>query len=325
MGSPITPTTPVTPVTIDCHYLDQPRVAAAYLIRDGDRAAFIDNNTTHAVPRLLAALAAEGLTPSQVEYVIVTHVHLDHAGGTAALAAACPHATVLCHPRAERHLIDPSKLVQSARTVYGAENFARLYGEIEPIAAARVRAIGDGERVGFGDRALTFLHTRGHANHHACILDEQTGSIFTGDAFGLHYPRFQQHGPFAFPSTSPTDFDPVEARRSIERIVGTGATRVYPTHFGEVTALAETRAQLIDHLDQSEQVLEAAIASDLPDAELEGLCASRLRAVFDLAAARRGLTLSADDNAFLALDLDLNAQGVAFVAGRRRRERHGAR
>ena len=174
--------------TIDCHYLDRPEFAAAYLVADGDEAAFIDNNTNHALPRLLAALADTGLAPEQVRYLIITHVHLDHAGGTSALAGACPNATVLAHPRAFRHVTEPKKLVDSAKSVYGDDEFRRLYGEIQALPAERVRVMEDGERVSLGQRKLEFLHTRGHANHHFCIADSGSGSVFTGDAFGLIYP-----------------------------------------------------------------------------------------------------------------------------------------
>ena len=182
-------------VTIDTHYLGRSEFAAAYLIVDGDRAAFIDNNTNAAVPRLLAALDDHGLTPAQVAYIIITHVHLDHAGGTSALAAACPDATVIAHPRAAPHVIAPERLVESASAVYGATEFKRLYGTIEPVPADRVRSMEDEEVLAFGARELTFLHTRGHANHHFCVADSATGVIFTGDAFGLAYPALQRVWP----------------------------------------------------------------------------------------------------------------------------------
>src|SRR3954471_23425092 len=108
--------------TIDCDYI-YPRFAAAYLRVAGDEAAFVETNTSHAAPKLLAALASRGMRPEQVRWVIVTHVHLDHAGGAGAIMRACPNATLLAHPRAARHIVDPSKLVASATKVYGAERF----------------------------------------------------------------------------------------------------------------------------------------------------------------------------------------------------------
>lgn len=309
----------IAPVTIDCHYLDQPGVAAAYLLRDGQSAAFVDNNTTHAVPRLLAALGATGLGPEQVEYLIVTHVHLDHAGGTSALARACPRATVLCHPRAERHLVDPAKLVASSRAVYGEQQFDRLYGRIDPIDPARVRAVADDEVVRFGARWLRFLHTRGHANHHLCVLDEGEGSIFTGDSFGIAYPRLQGQGLFVFPTTTPTDFDAAEAERSIARILGSGARRAFPTHFGEVAAMGEAAAQLLPYLAGCEQVVADGAASGLEGAALEARCARGHDALLDAALERRGIARTAEVDAFLRFDRELNAQGLAVAAARRRK------
>ena len=209
--------------TIDCDYMRREGFAAAYLMREGERAAFVETNTNHALPKLLSALEAEGLDPEAVEYVIITHVHLDHAGGASALMQACPNATLLAHPRAAPHVIDPAKLVKSAKAVYGEREFSEMYGDIRPVPEARVRSMADGETLAFGERTLTFLHTRGHANHHFCVLDTGSNGIFTGDSFGLVYPGLQQGGLFAIPSTSPTDFDAAAAKQSLDRILDTGA------------------------------------------------------------------------------------------------------
>jgi len=306
--------------TIDCHYLDRPRFAAAYLLVDGDEAAFIDNNTAYAVPRLLAALEKTGLSVEQVRYLIVTHVHLDHAGGTSALAKACPDATIIAHPRAARHIIDPSKLVASATAVYGEEQFRRLYGEIEPVSAELVREMADEETLSLGRRTLTFLHTRGHANHHFCIADDR-GAIFTGDAFGLHYPDLQGPGPLALPSTSPTDFDAELARQAIRRIVALSPEVVYPTHFGPVTGIDEGARQLVRHLDFADRVQEDAYRSDLPDEALADYVKPRLEDYITGLLDHHGpFAASADAWDLLAMDIDLNAQGIAFAVSKQRRK-----
>lgn len=302
-------------VTIDCEY-QFPQFAAAYLLIDGvdqPRASFIDNNTAHAVPLLLAALKSEGLTPAQVDFVIVTHVHLDHAGGTSQLMKACPQAVCLAHPRAAKHLIDPSRLVKSARAVYGDEAFDKLYGLIEPIPETRVRLMQDSESIGFGAGApLQFLHTRGHANHHMCVFDPETASIFTGDAFGVFYPALQRSGLFIFPSTSPTDFDYAEAVESIDRIVATGARTAYPTHFGALTDLQTAAQQMKAQLAFSRDLLARSAA--LPDNELTSFFERELRAHFAQVAALQGLKLTAQDLELLKLDLELNAQGLTHIA-----------
>ena len=307
--------------TIDCNYLDRPRFAAAYLVVDGDEAAFVDNNTAYAVPVLLDTLSEAGLGPEQVRYLIVTHVHLDHAGGTSALAEACPNATVLAHPRAVRHIVDPGKLVDSASAVYGKARFEQLYGVIEPIPAERVREMADEETLSLGQRTLTFLHTRGHANHHFCIADDRSSAIFSGDAFGLHYPDLQGPGVFAFPSTSPTDFDASLARDAIRRLESLSPAVIYPTHFGPVTDIGERADQLVRHLDFSERVFDDAVGSDLPDDALEDYVRPRLEDYFAGLFDQHGaLGSSREAWDLVAMDIDLNAQGIAFAANRKRRK-----
>ena len=302
-------------VTIDCDYLG-PEIAAAYLRIEGDEAAFVEANTSRAVPRLLEALAREGLRPEQVRYVIITHVHLDHAAGASALLAACPNAKLVAHPRAARHAKEPAKLVKSAKLVYGEERFAQIYGTIDPIDAARVDEVGDGATRALGGATLSFLHTRGHANHHLVVHDPAYGTVFTGDAFGLVYPRLQRARRFAFPSTSPTDFDGLAALDSVERILALGTRSVCLTHFGEFDDRDAIASQLGRWLGISEGLVEQARerGGDVHDDERE------IRAVLDeeleRAAAAAGLVLGAEDRAQLERDLALNAQGLAYAAHR---------
>jgi len=307
--------------TIDTHYLGRPEFAAVYLLIENQRAIFFDNNTNAAVPGLLSELENHGLAPEQVEYLVITHVHLDHAGGTSAMARACPNATILAHPRAAPHIIDPSKLVASASAVYGKDKFQRLYGNIEAVPADRVRVMDDEESLSFGSRELRFLHTRGHANHHCCIVDNGSNAIIAGDAFGLHYPALQRAGTFAFPSTSPTDFEPDLARESVRRLVAERPRCIYPTHYGAVTDIDTAAGQLIRHLDFAERLRDEAEASDLADEALEGYCRSRLQDYFSgLLDALGSVSHDATLRSVIQLDIDLNAQGIAFAANKRRRK-----
>jgi len=295
-----------------------PEFVASFLRIAGDECAFIETNTAHSLPILLAALEARKLSREAVRYVIVTHAHLDHAGGASVLMQACPNATLLAHPRAARHLIDPTKLVASAKQVYGAERFAALYGEIAPIPAARVAIQEDGDEVTFGGATLRFLHTRGHAKHHFVVHDPALSAVFTGDTLGLVYPRLQRAGLFTLASTSPTDFEPDEARRSIARIVALDAKTAYLTHFGAVHDVVAVGAQLVRCVDHAEAWLEAAAESDAPVRELEARLREQIRGAIEADAARLGLTLGPADWDALAVDVDLNAQGIAFVADRKR-------
>lgn len=310
--------------TIDCDYTGRPGIAAAYLMREGDEAAFIETNTTHAVPRLLAALAEEGLAPEDVRYVIITHVHLDHAGGAGALMAACPNATLLAHPRAAPHAIDPQRIVAGATEVYGAERFASLYGEVVPVDAARVRTLDDEEELVFGGRTLRFLHTRGHANHHFCVQDSATNGIFTGDSFGILYPDLQRKGPYAFPSTTPTDFDPEAAHETLDRIVAAGPERVWPTHFGEHTRVQAIADQLRTHLDVFQRFYDQADASGIDGQELDDFCDTWVRSHMEASLDAKGLGTVADRR-LIALDAELNSQGLAFAVRKARHKRKRVR
>jgi glyoxylase-like metal-dependent hydrolase (beta-lactamase superfamily II) len=300
-------------VTVDCEYV-QPGLACAYLRSSGEECAFIETNTTHAVPRLLAALAAAGRAPEDVRYVIITHVHLDHAGGAAALMAACPKATLLAHPRAARHVIDPSRLVAGATAVYGQARFQALYGTIEGVPAGRVQALDDGAAVPFGAGSLRFLHTRGHANHHFVVHDAAKDTVFTGDAFGLVYPQLQRAGLLAFPSTSPTDFDGPAAHEAVDRIVALGTRTACLTHFGEQARVRDIADQLHTWLTLSERLVVE--ARERPPEAREAFLDARLAAAFDETTARLGLTLDAADRVLVGFDRKLNAQGLAIAAGK---------
>lgn len=304
--------------TIDAD-ADVPGFTAAYLRVSGAECAFIEAYTSHAVPRILDALAKAGREPEDVRYVVVTHAHLDHAGGAGALVRACPNATLLAHPRAARHLVDPSKLVKSATSVYGEERFQKLYGTIEPIAAERVRAMEDGESFELGAAKLTVLHTAGHANHHFVVHDPALDTVFTGDTFGLVYPALQARGRFAIASTSPTNFDATEARRSIDRVLSLGTKTVRPTHFGEVDEPAEVAAQLRRWIDLAERWVDEAAAGDEEVSAMTARLASLWREAIVKDAEARNLGFGEREIEALALDIDLNAQGLAFVADARRR------
>lgn len=306
------------PVTIDCDYL-LPRFAAAYLLVEKKSAAFVENNTAHAIPKLLKALSENGLSPKDVEYVVITHVHLDHAGGTSALMKACPNAICLAHPRAAKHVRDPAKLIAGAKAVYGEKRFEQLYGEIEPVPANRVREMADGEVLRWGEREWEFLHTRGHAKHHFCLWDSKVDGIFTGDAFGICYPDLQAGGLFAFASTSPTDFEPQFARGAAHQIAAR-APRAYPTHYGEVGNVKAVAQMLVEWIDFSESLVGKAKSSSLSDEELPAFCQQSLDARFRSEMEKRNV-FSSEAWARLAIDRELNAAGLAHAAVRARHDK----
>jgi glyoxylase-like metal-dependent hydrolase (beta-lactamase superfamily II) len=319
-STPSAHTEPEDIVTIDGDYL-APQVAASYLIKAQKNAIFIDNTTNHSVPAMLEALKKSGYTPADVSHIIITHVHLDHAGGTGMLASHCPNAKVVAHPRAAPHVIDPTRLVASARNVYGIERFAHLYGEIIPVAADRVYVPEDESIIALADRELKFIYTRGHANHHFVILDNKTKSIFKGDSFGLAYPMLQ-HGnrPFLFPSTSPTDFDAAEARISYDKIATSGAMRAYPTHFGCWGDLKSGHEMLVDYMDKFESIYLALVNGPNPEEELYPVARQALDRFFEHELNSRNVKLTGAETEILGMGVDLNAQGLVFAATRARKK-----
>jgi glyoxylase-like metal-dependent hydrolase (beta-lactamase superfamily II) len=305
-------------VCLDADYLGVPQVACAWLLEADGELAFVETATAASVPRFLEVLRARGLHPEAVRYVVITHVHLDHAGGAGALMAACPQATLLAHPRAARHAIDPSRLVASARQVYGDLAFRAMYGEILPIDAARVQALGDGASFALGKRALSVHHTRGHADHHFVVHDPEEGFVYTGDAFGLVYPALQLGGLLGFPSTSPTDFDAPAALASLDRVLALNPRQVGLTHFGAVDQPAALADQLRPWLAASGALVEALAASAKDDAEVRAACAEAVEGWFADALAARGLGGDPAAWAQVTLDRDLNSQGLAVAVARRR-------
>lgn len=304
---------------IDCDYVE-PGLACAYLVVDGDRAVFVENNTNFAVPILLKALEEEGLSPESVDYIIITHVHLDHAGGTGKLLQACPNATVLSHPKASPHLIDPTRLVRSSIQVYGENEFLKLYGEILPVPEERVRNMKDGEEIRWGKRTLRFLHTKGHANHHFCIYDSLSNGIFTGDTFGIGYRIFRsERKSLLYPSTTPTDFDPEEAILSVDKILKTGADKAYLTHFGVWENMQDGAEQMKEGILVMKKIWSSAEKTNLEGEALVAFCENRIRSYLEDRVQAFGLGYQEREKRFLGFDIRINAQGIAFKIERARK------
>ena len=306
-------------VTIDADI--RPRFTACYLRIAKDECAFIETHTALAVPRLLSTLALQGKKTEDVRWVVVTHAHLDHAAGASALLAACPRATLLAHPSAAKHLVDPRRLIQGATAVYGEKRFRELYGTVSPIPKERVRALGDGESFDLGGAQLCGWHTSGHAYHHLVVDDPATDTVYTGDTFGLVYPALQKWGRFAIPSTSPTGFHAAEARKSIDKVLSLGRRYVCPTHFDAYEHAETIAAEVRRFVDRAEAWVEEGARSDESVEAMQARFVSAWRA----AIAEEAPQFGAEENAFLTLDVTLNAQGLAYAANALRCERKGAR
>lgn len=294
----------------------RPRFDAAYLIVDHGRAAFVDTGTRFAVPRLLGALQAAGLTPEAVDWVIPTHVHLDHAGGVGALMQALPNAALLVHPRGARHMIDPSALYQGALAVYGQAEMDRAYGQLVGVDAARVQTSHDGQRIRLGERELELVDTPGHALHHHCIWDEVSRGWFTGDTFGLSYRETDVDGrPWMLPTSTPVQFQPEALKASIQRLLARQPDCVYLTHYGRLGDVQTLGADLLAILDRL-----VALGLRLRDhPERHAALCDGLRQMFRSGLRAHGSTLAdAQIDELLAVDVELNAQGMAVWLDRTR-------
>ena len=290
----------------------RPRFDAAYLLVDAGRAAFIDTGTRHGVPRLLGALAAAGLTPAEVDYVVLTHVHLDHAGGAGVLMVELPHARLVVHPRGARHMIDPSALYEGARQVYGDEEMARSYGAVLGVAPGRVIETHDGMTIAVGGRELLVLDTPGHARHHNCYWDAAGRGVFTGDTFGLSYRELDVDGrPWLLPTSTPVQFDPEALKASVRRILALGPERLHLTHYGSVGDVPRLGALMLAQVDAMVDVARS--ASAMPDEGRHAALKAGLAALYLRGLREHGSTLGdAELLELLALDIELNAQGVGI-------------
>jgi len=213
----------------------RPQMAACYLLETDSAVALIEVGNNASADRILKVLKSRGREQEEISHVIVTHVHLDHAGGAGELIRRLPNATLVVHPRGARHLVDPSRLEASARAVYGDEEFDAMYGTLQPVPEDRVLIMEDGDSLAVGGRPLHFIDTPGHARHHFCVWDERTRGWFTGDTFGLSYRDLDTaNGPFIFPTTTPIQFDPPALHASIDRLMKKSPRNMYLTHFGRV-------------------------------------------------------------------------------------------
>jgi glyoxylase-like metal-dependent hydrolase (beta-lactamase superfamily II) len=286
----------------------RPKFDASFLIMHNGRAAFVDTGPNAAVPRLLATLEAHGLPRDAVDYVIPTHVHLDHAGGAGLLMQHLPNAQLIIHPRGARHMIDPTVLMEGVRAVYGDEIAERDYGELVPVPAERVVTTSEGTVIELGGRPLRFMDTPGHARHHHCLWDEASRGWFTGDTFGIVYPELHTPiGAYILPATAPVQFDQQALHASVRRLLDAKPDFMYLTHYGAVTD-AETLA--VQFLAQVDAMADAARALAGAPGRHE-----RLKQAFGdiyLAELRRfGSTLPESRlRELLATDIELNAQGL---------------
>jgi glyoxylase-like metal-dependent hydrolase (beta-lactamase superfamily II) len=297
--------------TIDTGFV-RPRFDAAYLVIENGRGAFIDCGTNYAVPRMLEALDEVGLAPKDVDWLVLTHVHLDHAGGAGELLVHLPNAKVVVHPRGARHMIDPTVLWAGASAVYGEAVMLETYGRLRPIPAERVVEAPDGHVVELAGRPLLCLDTPGHAKHHFCVYDKRANVCFTGDTFGLSYRELDTaKGPFILPTTSPVQFDPVALHASIERLIALKPAAMYLTHYGRVEDVERLAADLHVQIDAMVGIARAAQAGSAGKEERHVALKEALAGLYAGRAAAHGYAGELDALLeIIGMDVELNAQGL---------------
>jgi len=307
---------------IDTFYGGRERYTAAYLL-GADEPAIVETGPSTSFDPVVAGLDRLGIGRADLAHIVVTHIHLDHAGGVGRIADRFPNATVWVHERGARHLADPTRLVESVTSIYGAQTTASLFGPVEPVAAQRVHALADGDRIDLGDRHLETVTTPGHAKHHVALADSATGAVFTGDALGIHPPDARS----LRPATPPPDYDLELALDSIERIRerARGGIVLF-SHFGPVHEVERICDLAADRFrtwtEAGGRALGRPDATERTDEELDEI----VRVLQDVA--RAGAATGAE----AALDLQametmssirLNAMGILGY-WRRRREAEAA-
>ena len=297
----------------DAGYI-RPQLAAIHLIVENGRVAVVDTASNACLPRALEALQTLGLSPASVDYVFLTHVYLDHAGGAGAMMQAFPEARLVVHPRGARHMADPTKLFAAVQGVYGAAEAHRLYGDLLPVAVDRILEAGDCFSFNLASRTLVCLDTPGHARHHLCLLDTHSGCLFTGDIFGLSFRELDVDGrPSVIPTTTPTQFEPEVMHQSVDRILAYRPEALYLTHFAQVRDVARLGDDLHRLIDAHLAVAERERDSG---PERGARILNGLWALMDAEAARQGWRLPPEQwRAVLEPDIELSAQGLDYWLG----------
>ena len=271
----------ITP--IDTRIGGRELVTSAYLL-DATEPALVETGPRTSLEAVTVGLSRLGIEQADLAHVIVTHIHLDHAGGVGALSQRFPRARIWVHDRGAPHLADPDKLVASVARIYGRERMLELFGPVVPTDRGRIQAIGEGDVIDLGGRRVDVLYTPGHASHHVALADRQTGGVFTGDALGIHLPDVR----VLRPATPPPDVDVEASIASIDRILGLAPSVLLFSHYGPVEdveelcelarrrltrwaevvrgALPQGREQTAEDLDRIAEILDDATRGEFDEA-----------------------------------------------------------
>jgi glyoxylase-like metal-dependent hydrolase (beta-lactamase superfamily II) len=241
---------------IDTQMFGRPSLTSAYLV-EAVEPALVETGPTTSVEAVRHGLSALGIGAGDLAHIVVTHIHLDHAGGAGALAPHFPGATVWVHERGAGHLVDPGRLVASAGRIYGPDRLLTMFGPVQPVASQRLRAVVDGDHISLGDRKLSVVYTPGHAGHHVALVDDRARAVFVGDALGVFLPEVG----VLRPATPPPEFDLELAVESVERIRSTSPSMILFSHFGPAPTVQELCDLAIDRLRRWADIVRDALRS----------------------------------------------------------------
>ncbi|HZG72930.1 MAG TPA: MBL fold metallo-hydrolase [Chondromyces sp.] len=298
---------------IDLMDLGEERRTGTYVI-EAEELTIIETSASPSIPYLIEGLREVGYQPEDIKHIIVTHIHLDHAGGAGLLLESCPNANVYVHPKGKRHLADPSRLIKGAKAVYG-EQFDDLFNPILPIPEGRLVEKADGETLEIGEnRILTFLDTPGHANHHFSIYDPASKGIFTGDTIGVSYPQLMDEGiELYLPSTSPNQFNPEAMLESAKRIEELGIERIYFGHYGMSPHPDEVLKQLRYWLPKYVEAGEKALR-DLEEATFEVQAKAIAANLFEMISNHLDhKNVSRESESYNIIQLDINVSSMGLT------------
>jgi glyoxylase-like metal-dependent hydrolase (beta-lactamase superfamily II) len=285
----------------DVNFLGVPGIIATAVLHGPGGVALIDPGPTSTLPALRAALAQAGIGVTDVRSIVLTHIHLDHAGATGTIVHEHPDVRVYVHEKGAPHMIDPGKLLASATRLWGAD-MDRLWGEVRPVPTEVVVSLAGGERIDAAGRDLTVAYTPGHASHHVSFYNADSGVAFVGDTAGICLGR----GGFVLPPTPPPDIDPEAWRASLALIDGWGADTLFITHFGAHAPAHAHLTEMADHITLLANLVRASLARPGHDESREAWFTEEIRREL-----RRRLP---EDNARayeVAGRFDLNWKGLA--------------
>ncbi|MEI5906798.1 MBL fold metallo-hydrolase [Bacillus spongiae] len=293
---------------IDGLFLEMKERTGSYVIKS-EKPTIIETCTSSSVPYILQGLSNLDLSPEEIEYIIVTHIHLDHAGGVGLLLQHCPNAKVVVHPKGARHLVDPTKLILGAKAVYG-KHFNQLFDPIIPVKEENILIMNEEDELEIGeDRTLRFYDTPGHANHHFCIFDSKSKGIFSGDTLGSLYGELEKAGLFfSLPITSPNQYDPEKMLLSAMKLENLDPHFIYFGHYGMTRKVTDVFEHLRHWLPQFTEAsingLKKNTTDPIPSVKLE------LMEVVSNYLSTKGIPPTHPIYHILEMDMSLNAMGL---------------